>query len=74
MYECLYEVGSFEQILALTQRVVDKGIVPEEVYLYRARAYAAQGSIDQERAAYESALVVRPGWQPAKEGLEALPD
>jgi tetratricopeptide (TPR) repeat protein len=74
VYECMIGLEDYDRVLALTQEAIDGGAILERLYLYRAQAYAAQGDMGQARAEYQRALDIHPGWAPAEEGLEALPE
>ncbi len=73
IYQCLLALEEYENLLTLTQSVIDDGANVEEIHLYRAQAYTALDDTANARLEYQRALEIHPQWSPAQKGLDSLP-
>lgn len=70
----LYETGAFDDLVAVADETTAsmKGDNLEEWHVWRGRALAALGRVDEAREAYQRALAFHPGFAPAVDALGAL--
>jgi hypothetical protein len=73
MYEAYFNVGRYNEILALVEANLNNGgTYVEETYYWQGRALAAQGDKARAAAAFRQALNHHPGYTEAQAALNAL--
>jgi tetratricopeptide (TPR) repeat protein len=72
-YEAYYEVGRYEDVIALARATLNVMDDLEESHYWLGMAQLAQGEPDNARRAFELALAFNPNFAPAREALEKLP-
>lgn len=72
-FESYLAVGRIDDVVALTDEVLEKTESIEEIYYWRGRALAAAGDGDGAQAAFARALALNPDYTPAAEMLSSLP-
>jgi tetratricopeptide (TPR) repeat protein len=65
LYESYYEVGRYDDVIALANATLATAKNLEESYYWRARARLAQDDPTGAAADLETALKYHPGWEPA---------
>lgn len=73
IYEAYLAVGRYDDVIALTDAVLQVTPYVEETYYYKGRALQAKGDIEGARALYQTALVHNPGYTLAADALAGLP-
>lgn len=71
-YESYYEVGRYDDVIALADATLATASNLEESYYWRGRARLAQGDVEAARSDFRRALRYHEGWSPALEALENL--
>lgn len=76
LYEAYYQVGRYEDLLTLTNIILDVENYPEseEAFYYRGRVYEARGQVRAARHEYSQALHYNPTFTLAAEALSSLED
>jgi len=75
MFEAYYEVGRYDDVLALVQTNITNSAttyVVEETYYWQGRVLQAQGDIQGARSAYQRALRQNPRFSAAQTALDTL--
>jgi len=71
-FAAYYEVGRYDEVIALADATLKHAQDIEELHYWRGRALAAQGDTQGAREAYERALAQKPDYADALEALAAL--
>lgn len=71
-FEAYLQLGRYDDVIALGQRVLNTTRGVEEVYYYLGRAYAGLGEFEQAAAHYERALARNEGFVEAQIALSRL--
>lgn len=72
-YEAYYNIGRYDDVLALTASSLNNGgQYVEETYYWRGMALAAQGQTQEASQAFQQALVHNPLYQAAQTALDSL--
>lgn len=71
-YQAYYEVGRYEEVIALTDSTIQGAGNLEESFYWRGRAYAALGNVDAARRDFQTALQYNSKFTPAQEALNSL--
>ncbi len=69
-YQAFYEQGEYDTVIRFSDQVMTQTDQIEEVWYWRGRTLAGKGETDAARAAFEQALALSPGFEPAREALE----
>jgi len=72
-YETYYQVGRYEDVIALARATLNVMDDLEESHYWLGMAQLAQGKADDARREFELALVFNPNFAPAREALAKLP-
>ncbi|HEC23115.1 MAG TPA: tetratricopeptide repeat protein [Chloroflexi bacterium] len=71
-YEAYYNVGRYDDVIALADATVANNVYSEEAYYYEGLARAARGEIGDARYLFTLALRNNRNYQAAREALESL--
>lgn len=69
-YAAYYEVGRYDDVIALANATLKRVKNLEESYYWRGRSLAAKGDANAARADFQQALVFNPNFAPAREALK----
>jgi tetratricopeptide (TPR) repeat protein len=72
-FRAYYEIGRYEEVVALANATLRTARYVEELYYWRGLAQRAQGKIDEARASFLQALEMNRNFAPASEALDTLP-
>jgi tetratricopeptide (TPR) repeat protein len=72
-YKAYYEVGRFDDMIALADATIATTLEIEESFYYKGMALQAQGDIGGARAAYQQAIDFNPNFAAAVQAISALP-
>ena len=72
-YQAYYQVGRFDEVLALAEATVATTLEVEETYYYRGLALQAQGKLEGARDAFQQAIDFNPNYVDAIQALAAIP-
>ncbi len=72
-FRAYYEVGRYDEIIALADATLAQAKSVEELFYWRGRALQAKGDIEGARAAWQAALGVNPNYAEAAAALAELP-
>ncbi len=72
-YEAYYQVGRYDEVLALAEATLATTPDVEEYYYYRGMALQAKGDIAGARVAFQKAVDYNPNYVDAIQALAALP-
>jgi tetratricopeptide (TPR) repeat protein len=73
-YEAYYQVGRYDDVLALADDTLAKNDQSEEAYYYKGLVYLARDQEDQARRHFKAALGRNPHYTAAQQALDALGD
>ena len=73
-FQAYYEVGRYDEVIALADATIRNTDEVEELHYWRGRGLQAVGDRDGARKAYQRALLKRPGYPEAATALAALGD
>lgn len=65
-YEAYYEVGRYNDVLALLDATAERTLYVEETNYWRGMVYAAMGRIDEANAQFDEALSFNRNFEPAQ--------
>ena len=71
-FQAYYEVGRYQEVVALAEATLRTTESIEELHYWRGRGLQALGQAEAAAAAYRRAVVFNPGYRPAAEALAAL--
>ncbi len=71
-YEAYYQVGRYDDVLALALANERQTEYVEEIYYYRGLAYAAQGNVDEAIRQFDRALVHNSNYTQAQNAKQAV--
>ena len=72
-YEAYFNIGHYEEVLALAAANLNNGgQYIEETYYWQGRVYAAQGNVEDAVRAFNAALSINPRYGAAQEALTEL--
>jgi tetratricopeptide (TPR) repeat protein len=72
-YKAYYEVGRYDDMIALADATIATTLEIEESYYFKGIALEAEGNLDGARAAYQRAIDFNPNYAAAVQALSALP-
>lgn len=72
-FRAYYEVGRYDEIIALADATLAQAKSVEELFYWRGRALQAKGDIEGARAAWQAALGFNPNYAEAAAALAELP-
>jgi tetratricopeptide (TPR) repeat protein len=73
-YQSYYEVGRYEDVIALANATLATANNLEESYYWRGMAHLSQGDVEGARSDFNTALRYHQGWPPAADALANLGD
>ena len=71
-FQAYYEVGRYQEVVALAEATLRTTESIEELHYWRGRGLQALGQTEAAAAAYRRAVAFNPGYRPAAEALAAL--
>lgn len=71
-YEAYYQVGRYDDVIALALANERQTEYVEEIYYYRGLAYAAQGNVDEAIRQFDRALVYNSNYTQAQNAKQAV--
>ena len=71
-FQAYYEVGRYDEVIALADATIRVTSDVEELHYWRALALEAQGDLDGARAALRTALEKKPNYEAARVALARL--
>lgn len=73
MFEAYFNVGRYDDVMALVQTNLTNGArYVEETHYWQGQVYAARGEISNARSAYQRALSLNPRFEAARAALDSL--
>lgn len=72
-FRAYYEVGRYDELIALADATLAQAKSVEELFFWRGRALQAQGNSEAARAAWQTALEFNPHYAEAAAALAELP-
>jgi hypothetical protein len=73
-YQSYYEVGRYEDVIALANATLATANNLEESYYWRGMAHLSQGDVEGARSDFNTSLRYHQGWPPAANALANLGD
>ncbi len=71
-FQAYYEVGRYQEVVALAEATLRTTESIEELHYWRGRGLQALGQAEAAAAAYRRAVAFNPGYRPAADALAAL--
>jgi tetratricopeptide (TPR) repeat protein len=72
-YKAYYEVGRYDDMIALADATLATTLEIEESFYYKGMALQAKGDLNGARAAYQQAIDFNPNYAAAVQAISALP-
>jgi hypothetical protein len=72
-FRAYYEVGRYDEVIALADATLAQAKSVEELFFWRGRALQAKGDVEGARAAWRTALEFNPHYAEASAALAGLP-
>lgn len=73
-YQAYYQVGRYDEVLALAEATLATSLEIEESFFYKGLALQALGNLDGARSAFQEAIDFNPNYVEAIQARAALPD